>query len=40
LFDGGIMVDFGDDCSTIFAFFAPVNDADEALSSWKMEASL
>jgi hypothetical protein len=33
-------VDFGDDCSTILAFFAPENDVDEALSSWKMEVSL
>jgi hypothetical protein len=30
-------VDFGDNCSTILAFFASGNDADEALSSWKMD---
>jgi hypothetical protein len=34
------MVNFGDDCSTILAFFAPVSDVDEALSSWKMEVLL
>jgi hypothetical protein len=33
-------VDFGDDCSTILAFFSPLIDVDEALSSWKMEVLL
>jgi hypothetical protein len=28
-------VDFGDECSTVLAFFAPGNDVNEALSSWK-----
>jgi hypothetical protein len=40
LFDGGIMVNFGDDCSTILAFFAPGNNVDDAFSSWKMEVWL
>jgi hypothetical protein len=34
------MVNFGDDCSTILAFFAPGNDVDEALSSWIMDVRL
>jgi hypothetical protein len=33
----GKMVNYGDDCSTVFASYAPGNDVDEALSSWKMD---
>jgi hypothetical protein len=36
----GKMVDFGDCSRTVLAFFAPENDAHEALSSWKMEVLL
>jgi hypothetical protein len=36
--DGGL--DFGDCSRIILALFAPVNDVDEALSSWKMEVLL
>jgi hypothetical protein len=34
------MVNFGNNCSTVPAFFAPGNGVNEALSSWKMEVSL
>jgi hypothetical protein len=34
------MVNFGDCSRTILAFFAPGNDAHEALSSWIMDVQL
>jgi hypothetical protein len=34
------MVDFGDNCSTVLAFFAPGNKVNEPLLSWKMDVQL
>jgi hypothetical protein len=34
------MVNFNKHYSAILAFFAPANDVDEALSSWKMDVLL
>jgi hypothetical protein len=34
------MVDFGDDCSIILAFFAPGNGVNDVSSSWKMDVQL
>jgi hypothetical protein len=36
----GKMVNFNKPCSTVLTFFASGNDADEALSSWKMDILL
>jgi hypothetical protein len=36
----GTMVNFGDNCSTILAFFAPGNDVNDGSSSWKMDGLL
>jgi hypothetical protein len=40
LFLDGKMVNFGDDCSTILAFFAPGNDVNDVSSLLKMDVSL
>jgi hypothetical protein len=40
LFDGGVMVNFVDNCSTVLAFFAPGNGVNDGSSSLKMEVSL
>jgi hypothetical protein len=32
--------EFGDNCSTILAFFAPGNEVNDVSSSWKMEVPL
>jgi hypothetical protein len=35
-----MVLNFRDCCHTILAFFASGNDADEALSSWKVDVPL
>jgi hypothetical protein len=34
------MVNFGDNCSTVLAFFAPGIKVNDPLSSWKMDVQL
>jgi hypothetical protein len=35
-----MVLSFGDNYSTVLAFYVPLNDVDEALSSWKMDVQL
>jgi hypothetical protein len=35
-----MVLNFGDNCSTILAFFAPGNDVNDGSLLWKMDASL